>query len=506
VQDGQPAHARVEDADGPRIHGPIVEAGAVVYAWLPVPRLRLLVAAVCAVAVAAPAHAWGFARTDVTLTMDDGVPIAATLYLPDGSPPPAGWPGIVMFHGLGGTRSQMNALAEMSFANQGYAVLTFDTRGHGASGGLWSLVGPREVADFRALYDWLAARPDVDGARIGAWGISLGGGAVWRSVVEGIPFAAVETVETWTDLTSALLPQNLSKSGVIVGLLNLVPPARTAPEIQALAPYALASTNLPALRDFAASRSTRQALATVRTPAYVFQGRRDFIFGLDQGLETYRLLAGPKRLYVGAFGHAPSTFPGPDVETVLARGSEWFARFLQGQPNGIDMRPPVEVAADPFRGAPPRAFRAVPATRALRLAFAGPRRTIAARGKIVRRSATTRGVLETFGTPVVRVTASGSFDRIVAVLTAVRPDGSQLVVSAGGVKVALSRTPRTIPIRLISQVTTVPAGSRLTLTFGASSTVADGNLLYLTGVPGGTLTVGAVTMSLPVLRTPVSRP
>jgi fermentation-respiration switch protein FrsA (DUF1100 family) len=469
-------------------------------------RLALLAAALFALAAAPDGLAAGFTKTDLVLAMNDGTPIAATLYVPAETAPATGWPGIVMFHGLGGTRADMNLIAETSFANQGYAVLTFDTRGHGASGGLWSLVGPREVADFRALFEWLGARADVDEARVGAWGISLGGGAVWRSVVEGIPFAAIETVETWTDLASALFPQNLSKSGIVFGFLGLVPAERQAPEIRALGTDAINSRNIPALRTFAASRSTRGALGTVRTPAYIFQGRRDFVFGLDQGLETYRLVAGPKRLYIGDFGHPPSTFPGPDIATVLEGASEWFARFLKGQPNGIDTRPSVELAPDPFAGAAARAYGSVPATRALQPVFRGPMRTIAAQGKVVRFSPRMPGVVETFGAPLVRVSASGSFDRIVAVLTAIGPDGAQIVVSAGGAKVTLSRRPRTIAIRLISQVTTIPARSRLSLTLGASSTVAGGNLLYLTGIPRGSLTVGKVTLSLPVLRTPVSTP
>jgi predicted acyl esterase len=443
--------------------------------------------------------------------MDDGATIATTLYVPreslggcDHRPVPT--PAIVMFHGLGGSRGDMNLIAESSFANQGYVVLTFDTRGHGESSGLWSLVGPREIADFRALVDWLAAHPVVDREHVGAWGISLGGGAVWRSVVEGLPFAAVETVETWTDLASALLPQDLSKSGLAFGFLNLVPADRQAPEIRALRDDALNSTNLPALRAFAASRSTRSALGTVRTPAFVFQGRRDFAFGLDQGLETYRLLAGPKRLYIGAFGHVPSTFPGPDVNVVLAEGGDWFSRFLKGQPNGIDTRPPVELAPDPFLEAQNRSYPGPPPTRTLAYTFAGRPLTIGPLGRVVRSVGPTRGVLETFGAPVVRVHASGSFDRIVAVLTATRPNGSEIVVSAGGAKVALTPQPRPVDIRLISQVTTIPAGSRLRLTLGASSTVAGGNLLYLTGVRAGRLRVGGVTMRLPVLRTPISRP
>jgi predicted acyl esterase len=453
----------------------------------------------------------GFAKSEHRLAMDDGAVLAATLYVPNESvggcdhravPTPA----IVMFHGLGGSRRDMNLLAETSFANQGYVVLTFDTRGHGESTGLWSLVGPREIADFRALLAWLAARPEVDAAHIGAWGISLGGGAVWRSVVEGLPFAALETVETWTDLASALLPQNLSKSGLAFGFLNLVPTERQAPEIRALRDDALNSTNLPALRTFAASRSTRSALSSVRTPAFVFQGRRDFAFGLDQGLETFRLLAGPKRLYIGAFGHVPSTFPGPDVNVVLAQGADWFARFLKNQPNGIDTRPAVELAPDPFLEAQNRSYAGLPPTRTISYTFRGRARTIGPLGRVVRSVGPTRGVLETFGTPVVRVQASGSFDRIVAVLTAVRPAGGELVVSAGGAKVALGARPRAVDVRLISQVTTIPPGSRLRLTIGASSTVAGGNLLYVTGVRGGRLRVAAVTMRLPVLRTPISQP
>ena len=146
--------------------------------------------------------------------MDDGVSIAATLYVPDGTPPAGGWPAIVFLHGLAGNRQQMNALVEgYGFTGGSYAILTFDARGHGESGGLVGIDGPREIADTRAVHDWLAARPDVSDTRIGAWGISYGGGAVFNSLVAGVPWAAVATVETWTDLYSALMPQGLVKSG-----------------------------------------------------------------------------------------------------------------------------------------------------------------------------------------------------------------------------------------------------------------------------------------------------
>ena len=73
------------------------------------------------------------------------------------------------------------------------------------------------------MHDWLAARPDVSDTRIGAWGISYGGGAVFNSLVAGVPWAAVATVETWTDLYSALMPQGLVKSGLVAGLSSSFP-------------------------------------------------------------------------------------------------------------------------------------------------------------------------------------------------------------------------------------------------------------------------------------------
>ena len=53
-----------------------------------------------AVALGAPSVA---RATEVSLAMDDGVHIFASLLEPSGTPPTGGWPGVMMFHGLGGS-------------------------------------------------------------------------------------------------------------------------------------------------------------------------------------------------------------------------------------------------------------------------------------------------------------------------------------------------------------------------------------------------------------------
>jgi ABC-2 type transport system ATP-binding protein len=471
-------------------------------------RLRILLVLAVFLALPAGAHAANFTKIDGAMTMDDGVSITYTLYEPTTPKPAAGYPAIMMFHGLGGKRQDMNTLAENSFANEGYAVLTFDARGHGASGGLFSLDGPREIADFKALFAWLGARPEIDGKRVGAWGISLGGGAVWRSIVDGIPFAAGEVVETWTDLISALAPQGLSKTGLIFGFLQAVPTDRTAAEVLAVKGPSLASDLNSTVTSFAAQRSSRQALSTVKTPMFLFQGRRDYAFDIDQAWQGYKLLKGPKRLYIGDFGHPPSTFPGPDISVVLAEGGDWFARFLKDAPNGIDKGKPIQLAPSPWKEAGAVSYATLPATK--RLAFTLPgSTTIAASGKVVRAVRVPKGLLETFGSPTVMASLSSrtSFAHLVAVLSARLPDGADYVLGEGGVPLnKLSKTPRPVTIRLAFWANTLPAGSKVRLTLAATSTAQSAsNLVYFSSVPdGSTLTVGKVTLTVPVLLKPIS--
>jgi predicted acyl esterase len=435
--------------------------------------------------------------------MDDGVDLAATLSEPADAPPPAGYPAIVLFHGLGADRQDVAAVGQR-FAGS-FAVVAFDQRGHGQSGGLVSIDGPREIADTRAVFDWLAARPEIDKTRIGAWGMSLGGGAVLRSLVEGVPWAAVETAETWTDLYSALVPQSLAKSGAIFDFLSSVPAERLDPSVLAIRDDALASRNLPALRAWADARSSRKLLSKVTTPVFMFQGRRDFAFDLAQAKAGYALLKGPKRLYVGAFGHAPSTFPGPDFIQVTKLGLAWFDHYLGGAPITIA---PFALAPSPWRGRL-QTYTRLPRTRRLTISLPGSDRLTGA-GRALRTSGRFTGRAETFGAGSVQVTAklSGGWSRLVAVLVARPRRGSEVIVSEGGVNTTGLRGTRKLTIRLIDTATLIRAGTRLELTLAPSSLAQNpGNLLYL-NLPmprAARVTLGPVRLVLPILRKPVSR-
>ena len=472
-----------------------------------VTKLVTAATAVLAGALVAVGYAGASTQEDVTILAADGTQLAATLFVPDGSPPSGGWPAVVFLHGLGGDRSSAIAIARaMGVVGDDYVVLAYDARGHGESGGLVGIDGPAEIGDARSVFEWLRDRPDVADGKIGAWGISYGGGAAWNSLVAGVPWAALEPVITWTDLGRALAPQGLVKTGVVAGFISSLDPAKLDPSVIAVrnVVFAGGTTGIPA---FAAARSSATRLRGVKTPVFMMQGRRDFAFGLDQVRVPWVALKGPKRLWLANVGHAPSSFPAADTATMLDEGKLWFDRFLRGIRNGIDGSKPVILAAS--GSARVSRLATMPATTNRRFTFGltAPR-TIAASGKVAWRGAPLSTPVEVFGAPAVRVDvrATGGWSRLVAVLSARTPAGKEIVVAGGGVPLRTGRA--TVAIRLIDQATFLPRGSRLELTLASSSLAqSPANLLYLDlPLPAAArATITSARLTLPSLVTPVSR-
>ena len=76
-------------------------------------------------------------------------------------------------------------------ARHGYGVLILDRRGVGDSEGDGSMFGWGGTPDIHAAVDFLKARPDVDPARIGGIGFSVGGEEMLQAAAENPDLAAV---------------------------------------------------------------------------------------------------------------------------------------------------------------------------------------------------------------------------------------------------------------------------------------------------------------------------
>lgn len=137
------------------------------------------VMAVLQLHVLAEQQAGGPAHED--LTVGDGIP--ATFYIPGRAdratgvfpdPPQqsARFPAIVLAHGFSADRMVMSSLAR-SLAAAGYAVMTFDFRGHGTNPN--GFRSGELVTDLGQVLGWVARSPYVDAGRITLMGHSMGG-------------------------------------------------------------------------------------------------------------------------------------------------------------------------------------------------------------------------------------------------------------------------------------------------------------------------------------------
>ena len=130
-------------------------------------------------------------RQDVEVPTPDGI-CPSVLVTPDGDGP---WPAVILFMDAGGVRPAMVEMAE-HLAVMGYVTLLpemyyrhgpyepFDFRtafsDEAERARLMGMIGglSKEMAarDTGAFLDWLAARPDAAGTRVGTTGYCMGGG------------------------------------------------------------------------------------------------------------------------------------------------------------------------------------------------------------------------------------------------------------------------------------------------------------------------------------------
>ncbi|MBW1788870.1 MAG: alpha/beta hydrolase [Deltaproteobacteria bacterium] len=116
-------------------------------------------------------------RTEVGFHVN-GTRLSAWLFLPRDLSEPV--PCIVMGHGFGGTKAMDLDRYAARFREAGFAVLAFDYRHLGESGGeprqlVWI---PNQLEDWQAAVTYARGMKEIDPAGIALWGTSMSGGHV----------------------------------------------------------------------------------------------------------------------------------------------------------------------------------------------------------------------------------------------------------------------------------------------------------------------------------------
>ncbi len=188
----------------------------------------------------------------------------------------------------------------------GFQVLVFDPRGYGRSKGTPTLLAWQQ--DLPELLDWLRERPDVDPARIAAYGTGLGSvAALWAARTQGLQALVLEHLPSLRDmLREAQGDDGSAFAAVRLGLTEFAGlPEELEPDDNA------PRTNVPALFVATDGELVRDRKALVRT------------FG------SY---AGDKQLWVlQDTGRAPHGMLTHDGE-YQARIAAFLRRALAGEP------------------------------------------------------------------------------------------------------------------------------------------------------------------------------
>jgi len=140
-------------------------------------------------------------RKDVRFEVK-GTSLSAWLYLPKDLSAPVAC--IVMGHGLGGTKEAGMEAYALRFQEAGFAVLAFDYRYFGQSGGeprqlAWI---PHQIEDYRAAVEYARGLREIDPARIALWGTSLSGGHVIVAAARDRTIACVSAQCPWLNGTA----------------------------------------------------------------------------------------------------------------------------------------------------------------------------------------------------------------------------------------------------------------------------------------------------------------
>ncbi|MEA2573837.1 MAG: uncharacterized protein QOH93_1135 [Chloroflexia bacterium] len=221
------------------------------------------------------------------------------------------WPVVMLAYGYGGFKEQMAGYSK-SIHEGGFATFLFDMSGSGLRKGEPVTFGYKERWQAMDAANYLRTRNDVDPARIGALGVSMGGATTLLAAAEDPGIKAVVADSSYADLFGMVRP----------GISAFISPRALflAPLIVRSAETMLGMKSGEVRPDEAAARLGDRAL-------FVIHGDRDTLTDPNSAQRLYDAATGPKELWVvPECGHAYAPVLAPDE--YKQRVNAFFQRYL----------------------------------------------------------------------------------------------------------------------------------------------------------------------------------
>jgi dienelactone hydrolase len=216
-------------------------------------------------------------------------------------------PVVLLFPGLDSVKEELTAYAR-DFTARGMAALAVDGPGQGESE--WEHpIEPRFEQVAAAVVDWVQARRDLDGRRIGVLGVSLGG------------FYAARTAAFEPRVRAAIVDGGgYDVASHWDGLSDLTRWAYTIRQ---------GASTLEEGRELARRITLRDAAHRIRIPLLVVHGKLDRIIPWQEAQRLHDEAQGPKELWLFEDGnHICNNMP----HRYRPQQADWMADRLLGRP------------------------------------------------------------------------------------------------------------------------------------------------------------------------------
>ncbi len=294
---------------------------------------------------------------NVFITMDDGVRLATTTYMPDGDGP---WPAIL--EALPYRKDDITASYRPEYerlAGAGYVVCRVDIRGTGSSEGLATdEYTEREHQDLEAVIDWLATREWSSGS-VGMYGTSYSGFNSLQMAARRPPalkaivsiFASDDRYQDDVHYFGGARKQlDLLDYPMYMVASNALPPVPSVygvgwrelweKRIDEHEPWELNWFEHQTWDPYWQHGSILGHHGEVEAATMLVAGWADSYRGV--ALRAMERLRCPKKLLLGPWGHVATDtgIPGPNLDLVTEM-LKWWDRWLRGVDNGVDRDPPI---------------------------------------------------------------------------------------------------------------------------------------------------------------------
>ncbi|WP_044377858.1 CocE/NonD family hydrolase [Streptomyces noursei] len=243
---------------------------------------------------------------------EEGIELDGALWAPTGDGP---FPVVVM----PAPWADLGWIAYVAQATQlalkGYVVLAYTPRGFGKSGGEVEVAGPLDIQDGTAALDFVLVNSlNVDPSRIGFLGDSYGSGISQLVAAHDPRVRVVGALSTWGSLFEAFYENDTRHTASVDALRGAARNARLSERTQwAFEQMQNGDGVSDELKEWAYERSPLtyvERLNQQNAPIFFSHAWHETLFPVNQTLELFHQLTGPKRLDLSIGDHSSPEMTG----------------------------------------------------------------------------------------------------------------------------------------------------------------------------------------------------